>query len=55
MSGDGSGETVNTSAAATPKKELDIDAIKAHLAQEILELENKIRALGTKKKRSNAF
>ena len=49
MSGDGSGEPVYTPAAATPKEEHDIDARKAHLAQEILELENKIRALGTKK------
>ena len=48
-SGDGSGETVHTPAATTTKKEHDIEAIKAHLDQEILALENKIKALGTKK------
>ena len=49
MSGDGSGETVDTSAAAMPKKEHDIETIKAHLDQQILVIENKIKALGTKK------
>ena len=49
MSGDESGEMVNTPAAVTPKTEHEIDTIKKHLDQEILVLENKIRALGTKK------